>query len=210
MSDLLMSDAAFQSHADRLYGFFPEVNPREENVFTPLGFNTRYGYVEYPFADAPPSPPAPPENTRDRGHVGVCLHSVKDSGNVGGAMRAAHVFGADYVMTVNSRTGKHRTDTSKAYKHVPVFEYELEENSDLPAPKDTKIIVVELCAEAVPLASFEHPERALYVFGPEDGNVPQHIVDSADAVVYIPSNLCLNLAAAVNVVLYDRQSKENN
>jgi tRNA(Leu) C34 or U34 (ribose-2'-O)-methylase TrmL len=28
-------------------------------------------------------------------------------------------------------------------------------------------------------------------------------------VVYIPTNGCLNLAACVNVVLYDRQSKSN-
>ena len=33
------------------------------------------------------------------------------------------------------------------------------------------------------------------------------MIDRADAVVYIPSKSCLNLAASVNVVLYDRLAK---
>jgi tRNA(Leu) C34 or U34 (ribose-2'-O)-methylase TrmL len=47
----------------------------------------------------------------------------------------------------------------------------------------------------------------MYVFGPEDGTISQAVIDKADAVVYIPTNGCMNLAATVNVLLYDRLAK---
>lgn len=69
------------------------------------------------------------------------------------------------------------------------------------------MVCVDLVDGAVPLTLFEHPAEALYIFGPEDGTISQDIIDRADDVVYIPANGCLNLAATVNVVLYDRMSK---
>ena len=57
------------------------------------------------------------------------------------------------------------------------------------------------------LPQFTHPEKAVYVFGPEDGSLPQEVVDKAHHVVYVPTVGCMNLAATVNVVLYDRLAK---
>jgi len=62
---------------------------------------------------------------------------------------------------------------------------------------------------AIPLPSFVHPEKALYIFGPEDGTLSQSVIDEADHVVYIPTVGCMNLAATVNVVLYDRLAKSS-
>jgi tRNA(Leu) C34 or U34 (ribose-2'-O)-methylase TrmL len=45
------------------------------------------------------------------------------------------------------------------------------------------------------------------VFGPEDGHVPKGVRGACHRFVTIPSDGCLNLAAAVNVVLYDRMAK---
>ena len=44
-------------------------------------------------------------------------------------------------------------------------------------------------------------------WGKEDGNINQQIIDKSDAVVYVPTVGCMNLAATVNVVLYDRLTK---
>ena len=74
-------------------------------------------------------------------------------------------------------------------------------------PESTQVIAVELVEGATALPDFEHPQDALYVFGPEDGNLPQPVVDVADEVVYVPTVGCMNLAATVNVVLYDRTAK---
>ena len=54
---------------------------------------------------------------------------------------------------------------------------------------------------------FIHPEQAYYIFGPEDGSLKSEILDRCDHVVYIPTIGCMNLAATVHVVLYDRMSK---
>ncbi|MCU8306563.1 TrmH family RNA methyltransferase, partial [Vibrio vulnificus] len=54
---------------------------------------------------------------------------------------------------------------------------------------------------------FVHPEKAIYLFGPEDGSLPQEVVDKAHHVAYIPTHGCMNLAATVNVLMYDRLAK---
>jgi len=74
-------------------------------------------------------------------------------------------------------------------------------------PSDTKLVCVDLVLGATPLPEFVHPEKAFYVFGPEDGTIGQEIIDRADAVVYVPTVGCMNLAASVNVLLYDRLAK---
>ena len=74
-------------------------------------------------------------------------------------------------------------------------------------PEETKIICVDLVEGATPLPLFEHPDQALYVFGPEDGTISQAVIDQADDVVYVPTVGCMNLAASVNVLLYDRLAK---
>src|SRR5262249_34036115 len=70
-------------------------------------------------------------------------------------------------------------------------------------------VAVELLPTAQPLTSFEHPEDALYVFGPEDGGLPKAVRLLCHRFVFIPTHHCLNLAAAVNVVLYDRRLKRH-
>lgn len=62
---------------------------------------------------------------------------------------------------------------------------------------------------ATPLPEFHHPEKALYVFGPEDGTISQAVIDKADAVVFVPTVGCMNLAGSVNVLLYDRLVKSD-
>ena len=52
-----------------------------------------------------------------------------------------------------------------------------------------------------------HPERAMYVFGPEDGSLPSTLLERCDDVVFIPTKHCLNLSMAANIVLYDRMAK---
>jgi tRNA(Leu) C34 or U34 (ribose-2'-O)-methylase TrmL len=45
------------------------------------------------------------------------------------------------------------------------------------------------------------------VFGPEDGSLPKGVRTACHQFVVIPSMHCMNLAAAVYVVLYDRAYK---
>ena len=72
--------------------------------------------------------------------------------------------------------------------------------------KEAVPVGVELLPGTTNLAWFEHPENAVYVFGPEDGGLSKSARLNCHYFVQIPGYHCLNLAAAVNVVLYDRRS----
>ncbi len=137
----------------------------------------------------------------------IGLVDPKSPSNVGAVMRAAGCYAASAVRYTGERydrAARFHTDTKNvssriALNHTPGL------LDDLPA--GTQVICVELVEGATALPDFEHPTDALYVFGPEDGSLSQELVDRADAVVYIPTIGCMNLAATVNVVLYDRLAK---
>jgi tRNA(Leu) C34 or U34 (ribose-2'-O)-methylase TrmL len=143
--------------------------------------------------------------------VTIGLVNPKGPSNVGTVMRAAGCFSADKVLYTGTRYAraaqyetKTNTDTHKAKNSIPLIQVE-----NIVSQKTTsmEVVCVELCIGAVSLTEFAHPKDALYIFGPEDGSISQSIVDQADHVVYIPTKDCLNLAATVNVVLYDRLAK---
>jgi tRNA(Leu) C34 or U34 (ribose-2'-O)-methylase TrmL len=60
---------------------------------------------------------------------------------------------------------------------------------------------------ATDLVDFIHPERACYVFGPENGSLSAETIERCERSVRIPTNLSLSLGASVNIVLYDRLAK---
>lgn len=141
-----------------------------------------------------------------RGFAAIGLDRCKDTANLGGVLRAAQCYGAAMVAISGGRMGKYATDTAKAYRHIPCLQVE-----DLLAanPFGAVPVIVELCDRAKPLQQFSHPQSAFYIFGPEDGSVRKDILDRIERVVFVPMNGCMNLAAAVNVVLYDRLAKMN-
>ncbi len=138
------------------------------------------------------------------------LENPKDTGNVGSVLRAMGCYQADGIFYTGSRYDravKHSTDTRNVAEKAQMSHVDSLPTAKDRLPEQTRLICVELVVGATPLPEFEHPERALYVFGPEDGSIPQDIISAADAVVYIPTVGCMNLAATVNVVLYDRLAK---
>ena len=141
-----------------------------------------------------------------RGYHAIGLCMPKTDANVGSVLRAAFAFGTAFVATTGRRYKPSFTDTIKGVRHLPLLH-----TADLRAviPFDCVPVAVELCEGALPLAKYVHPERAFYVFGPEDGSVPPSVLAWCRDVVYIPTRTCLNLAACVNVVLYDRASKRD-
>lgn len=137
----------------------------------------------------------------------IGLVNPKTPTNVGAVMRAAGCYQADAVRYTGERFGyaaRYHTDTKRISGKIPLLPVD-----DIAAglPEGTKIICIELAEGATSLLDFVHPDKALYIFGPEDGSIPQDIIHAADAVVFIPTIGCMNLAATVNVLLYDRLSK---
>ena len=139
-----------------------------------------------------------------RGFAAIGLDRCKCSQNLGGVLRAAGVYGASMVVIGGTRMGKNATDTMKAYRHLPCIT--VDDLMDC-VPYGAVPVVIELHESAQSLVSFIHPQSAYYIFGPEDGNVRKDIIERVPLVVQIPTNRCMNLAATVNVVLYDRLAK---
>lgn len=141
-------------------------------------------------------------------HIG--LINPKSPTNVGSVMRAAGCFRADKVFYTGKRYAqamRFQTDTKNRIKSIPLKSVN---NLLDTVSAETKIVCVELVEKAIPLHEFSHPDNAIYIFGPEDGSIAQEIINESDSVIYIPTIGCMNLAATVNVVLYDRliKSKE--
>lgn len=139
-----------------------------------------------------------------RGYSAIGLVGPKIEANVGGALRAAACYDASLIVLEAPRFVHRATNVTKAQRHIPLIVGAIQDHR----PYDCQMVVVEILPGAVPLPDFVHPERAIYVFGPEDGSVPARIVDRAQHVVSIPTLHCMNLAATVNVVLYDRLTKQ--
>jgi tRNA(Leu) C34 or U34 (ribose-2'-O)-methylase TrmL len=141
-----------------------------------------------------------------RGFCAVGLDNPKNDINVGSAMRAAGCFGAKFVAASGVRFGSGITDTMKTYRHLPLLR-----PTDIfdVIPYDCVPVAIELLSDAVSLVDYQHPERAYYIFGAEDSTLGKRILTRCRDVVYIPTQGCLNLAATVNVVLYDRLMKNS-
>lgn len=140
--------------------------------------------------------------------IGLC--NPKSPGNVGSVLRAAGCYGVEKIYYTGTRftlASKYQTDTQRMSDTVQITAVD----SFIPLTAvHQHLVCIELVEGAVPLPEFEHPDNALYIFGPEDGSVPQSVIDAADAVVYIPTTGCMNLAATVNVLLYDRLAKQKS
>ena len=142
-----------------------------------------------------------------RGFAAIGLHRPKDAHNIGGVLRAAHCYGAASVALSGDRLSSKQiqsaANTTQAQRHLPVLRGDLR---DL-IPFGAIPVAVDLVDDAVSLPAFDHPSSAFYVFGPEDGTLGKLILDWCPLRVMVPTAFCMNLAATVNVVLYDRLAK---
>lgn len=143
----------------------------------------------------------------------VALCNPKYPRNVGAVLRACSCFGIKQLWFSGNRVplkadGKGyrlpREFRMKEYNEVELrnFDYFFEQFD-----RDVTPIAVELRQNSELLPQFTHPEKALYIFGPEDGSINQVMLRHCHRFVVIPTAHCVNLSAAVYLILYDRMSK---
>jgi tRNA(Leu) C34 or U34 (ribose-2'-O)-methylase TrmL len=137
----------------------------------------------------------------------VVLINPKSPHNVGKALRAASIFGAKSLVWTGTRVDLSQYDRlprEERMKGYASVEFRVDDRPfDL--FKEATPVCVELLETAECLTMFVPPP--VYVFGPEDGSVPPVLRRHCHKFVYIPAYHCLNLSAAVDVVLYDRMAK---
>ncbi|MFW5426216.1 MAG: TrmH family RNA methyltransferase [Methylophagaceae bacterium] len=145
--------------------------------------------------------------------VSIGLVNPKSPDNVGSVMRAAGNYQVDRIFYTGTRYPRalsyqpRSVDMSRKVSNDVSVKGVIDLVDSV--ADDMTIVCVEFALNAHSLPEFEHPENAFYIFGPEDGSINQEVIERADAVVYIPTIGCMNLAATVNVVLYDRLAKRN-
>ena len=146
--------------------------------------------------------------------LAIALVDPKYPHNVGGVVRAASCYGASHLFYTGQRMADQvatpsrlpREERMKGYRDV---EWRREDRFlDLLSP-DITPVAVEFRRNAESLFDFVHPPKAVYIFGPEDGGIDGATLARCHRFVVVPTYHCMNLASAVNVVLYDRAAKEH-
>ena len=144
----------------------------------------------------------------ERGFACIGLDRPTDPVNVGHALRAAFCFDARLVIiggdTPSIRLSKLTTDPMRSFRHIPVIK---SKNLLDAVPEGTTVVGIELCDDASTLMDFKHPERACYVFGPENGVLSDEILERCAHKIMIPTMASLNLGMTVNIAMYDRLAK---
>ena len=139
----------------------------------------------------------------------IGLINPKSPENVGAIMRAAGCYGVNSVFYTGTRYDRAKqfvTDTKRVSMNIPLIGVE---DLQTVLPLGCTPVAIELIEGAIALPEYRHPRRAFYIFGSEDGSLKKTKAVRAwcKDIVYIPTTGCMNLAATVNVVLYDRLAK---
>lgn len=145
-----------------------------------------------------------------RGFAAIGLDNPKNGLNVGGVLRAAQCYNAALIAISGARYEANRVIDSPANvlrseRHIPLLRGD---NLQDMVPFNCVPVAVDLVDDAIELQNYQHPQRAFYIFGAEDATLGDRVLSWCRDRVMIPTRNCMNLAATVNVVLYDRQAKQ--
>jgi len=137
-------------------------------------------------------------------YYGIGIIHYKNAVNVGTLLRSCYAFGASFAFTIGRRYCRQSSDTVNAWLYMPIYNYPTCEDFVRYIPFQCQVIGVEMGA-ATDLGEFVHPNRAIYILGSEDNGLPNGI--SYADVVSIRSRVCLNVATAGSIIMYDRAVK---
>ncbi len=139
-----------------------------------------------------------------RGYFGIGVEGISKAMNLGNLFRSALGFDASFIFTVAADFNPKRalSDTADSSNQLPLYQFD--DADSLLLPRGCELVGVELLDTAGALPSFRHPRCAAYVLGPERGSLTPAMVARCDHVVRIPTTICINLATAGAVVMYDR------
>lgn len=144
-----------------------------------------------------------------RGYFGIAVYRPKTQTNVGTVWRSAFLYDAAFVGTVERRYQYQASDTPHTANHVPLVHYSDIDDLVAHLPFSCPLIGVELDERAIPLTSFHHPQRAVYLLGAEDHGLPPSVMARCHQVVQIPGvrDFSMNVSAAGAILMYDRHAK---
>src|ERR1051326_6717103 len=126
----------------------------------------------------------------------VVLENPKYPHNVGGALRACASFGATEFYWNGARVvfNVQRLPRAERMRHYRQSVRFAQDQGALDRLIEQRWIpvAVEVKPKAENLLYFEHPKKAVYVFGLEDGSLSKEILQVCHRFVFIPTHYCLN------------------
>jgi len=142
-----------------------------------------------------------------RGYFGIGIYHVKKEVSVGTLWRSAYQLGASFIYTIGRRYEKQASDTTRAWRHIPLFHYQDIDDFQLHSPYDCPVIAVEIGGHR--LSNFVHPERVVYLLGAEDYGLPEEILSRCYTIISLSSirQESFNVSVAGSIVMYDRLTK---
>ena len=141
------------------------------------------------------------------GYYGIGIFQHKRDHNIGTLWRSAYIMGASYIFTIGKNYKKQTSDVLKTWSRIPLFHYETFEDFKKSVPYDCQVVGIELDDRSVPIDSFEHPKRAIYLLGAEDNGLPEYALDYCHHLIQLPGDYSLNVAVTGSIVLHDRVRK---
>jgi tRNA (guanosine-2'-O-)-methyltransferase len=142
-----------------------------------------------------------------RGYFAIGVYNIKNEINVGTLWRSAFALGASYFFTIGRRYTPQCSDTTQSHRHIPYHRFSNESDFLSHIPYDCQLVGVEIVPAARQLEDFTHPQRAIYLLGPEDGSLSEQLLNRCQYVVKFNSRFCLNVSTAGSIVMYDRAAK---
>lgn len=141
-----------------------------------------------------------------KGYYGIGIYETKEGENVGTLWRSAYNFGADFIFTIGKRYRKQPSNTTATERHIPLFHFDSWDDFIQHQPKEAEIVFIEQTKGSKKLHEVSHPKQAVYILGSEDRGVPLEIMRGHQKVEF-DTPICLNVAVAGSIVMYDRQIK---
>ncbi|MCP4520867.1 MAG: RNA methyltransferase [Cytophagales bacterium] len=146
----------------------------------------------------------------DGQYFGIGIYKPKTIENVGTLWRSALILGADFIFMIEKRYKKQASDIYKTWTHIPLYHYDSFEHFYESMPYNCQLIGLELGKGSQKIETFEHPARAIYLLGSEDGGLPEFAQKKCHDLIQLPGEQSLNVATAGSLVMYDRHLKREN
>ena len=140
-----------------------------------------------------------------RGYFEIGIFHPKKHSNIGTLWRSAYQLGASGIFVIGPRYQRQASDTCKAYRHIPLREYESFETLLEVRPYGCQIVGIEMGGQV--LSEFSHPERAIYLLGAEDHGLPPAVLEKCNQRVSLESvrTNSYNVSVSGSIVMYHRQ-----
>ena len=139
-----------------------------------------------------------------RGYFEIGIYHVKTEANLGTLWRSAYQLGAAGIFVIGRRFQKQASDTTKAWRHIPLREYNDFNHFLNCRPYSCVLVGVEMGGRS--LKNYHHPDRAIYLLGAEDHGIPASICLQCQDIIGLESirTESYNVAVAGAIVMHHR------